>query len=109
MWIIICIVFWLCGLAATLFVADKISYNKKWWLKLLFALLVVFDAACLVGIFYSADYYDTINYRELNKPTIEDVTNGYAKIDTITIIRNGEQHEEYEILWIGNKKGKREQ
>lgn len=109
MWTIICAVIWFGGLAATLFVADKISYNKKLWLKLLLVLLIVFDVACSGVVGYSVYYYDTIKYRELNKPSIEDVSNGYAKVDTITIIRNGEQHEEYEILWIGNQKGKREQ
>lgn len=76
---------------------------------MLLVLLIVFDVACIGGIGYSVYYYDTIKYRELNKPTIEDVANGYAKIDTITIIRNGEQQEKYEIVWVGNQSGKREQ
>lgn len=109
MWLIICAVIWFVGLYMTLFLSDKIFYNKKWWFPLLFVLLVVFDVACMVGLCYSMYYYDTIKYREWHNPIMEDVSNGYAKVDTITIIRNGEQHEEYEILWIGNQKGKREQ
>lgn len=55
---------------------------------------------------YSSDYYKTIKYRERNKPTIEDVADGYAKVDTIIIIRNGEQQEKYEIVWVGKQKVK---
>lgn len=109
MWTIICALFFFGSLAATLKLSDEISYDKKWWFKLLLILSFVFSVASFGLTFYSMSYYDTLKYRERYKPTIEDVADGYAKIDTTTIIHNGEQHEEYEIVWVGNQKGKREQ
>lgn len=45
-------------------------------------------------------------YRTYNNPTIEDVNKGNASVDSIGVINNNVQ---YELNWIGDKTGKREQ
>lgn len=68
-------------------------------------ILPVFSITAFCGIILSL-HYNIKYYRYHNKPIIEDVNRGNASIDSIGVINNNVQ---YELNWIGDKTGKREQ
>lgn len=76
--------------------------NKKWSMKN-FISSILLSVFSILGVIIS-NYF--CEYRERHQPTLEDVNDGYAKIDSIGVVNDIPQ---YKITWIGNQTGKREQ
>lgn len=105
MWTTIFIILAIVFFISTMAILCMHEFVPKFGIIFITSFLLLIFSMC--GAIISAYcYYDVYEYRELYQPTIKDVNDGYAKIDSIGVVNNIPQ---YKITWIGNQTGKREQ
>lgn len=66
----------------------------------------IITAALILMGFICFTSPSSMHYRQTVRPSLDDINDGYASIDSVGVINGITQ---YEIHWIGSQTGKREQ